>query len=480
MSRRVSFDDSVRPSSRPSRLVRSKSDDHLTRKRRRDVDYSSTIMRNRSEGDWLSVTVRRILEEKRERERDRIDEICRSRSLFDSVAIPLPSRSFKFQIIRIIRIITRFFIPLQLGIIAGLLWANLDYQSYESSVSGHSVFHFIINDIFMTFFFGIAMVHVTTALLPGGALSPFRRAVGPILGTIGGVCGPAAVYLTLVAIEGVFDTQSQGWAVCIATDISIAWLLATQVFGSGEHPAVRFLLLLAVVDDVIGLVVIAIAFPSPDMNLIWLLLLLASFALSASLRFLFKISHWAPYILLSGPVAWASLYLAGVHPALALCFVVPFIPGHDNLEKFDHDLSLFVHIGLFGFALSNAGVVLSDIGLVTMNITLSLVIGKTLGIFLLAAIGSRWFPLPDGMNFNHLGLVSHLSGVGLTVALFVSELAFSDPTLAGQAKIGALLSAAVAPGCILIGRLTGAHKPLESKNRISGEPTREQPLDELV
>jgi NhaA family Na+:H+ antiporter len=308
-----------------------------------------------------------------------------------------------------------------------------------------------VNDIFMAFFFGVAMVHVTKALRPGGSLSPLKRALAPLFGTVGGVLGPAVLYLSLVAIQGNFATESSGWAVCIATDISVAWLVATVVFGSGTHPAVEFLLLLAVADDVIGLIVIAVAFPTGEMHPMWLLMVLAAIAICALFRWALKLEQWFFYVFIAGPISWYGLYMAGVHPALALCVVVPFIPG-DNIEKFDHNCSLIVHVGLFFFALCNAGVAFKEIGMVTLNITISLVFGKTVGIFLFTWLGVALagLQLPDGMKKRHLALLAHVSGAGLTVALFVAELAFKDPIMRDQARLGALLTVIVGPSAICL------------------------------
>jgi NhaA family Na+:H+ antiporter len=397
-------------------------------------------------------------------------EIMSSRSLFDPRSIPPSPEELSFEdiqegsisrkaiwslhFLRILRIIERYFVFLQLGIITALIWANADYDSYSdlwlAPPDSHSFsFHFFINDIFMAFFFGMAMVHVTKAVSPGGSLYPLKRALAPILGTLGGVIGPTAVYLSLVAAEGVFEAQAKGWAICIATDISVAWLVATQVFGSGTHPAVEFLLLLAVADDVVGLVVIAVAYPTGDMHLIWLLLVVGAIGLCCLFRFVFRFQKWYLYIFVVGPVSWYGLYSAGVHPALALCVVVPFIP-RDNLERFDHNCSLPVHVGLFFFALCNAGVAFQEIGLATLNVALSLILGKTFGIFLFTWVGTILcgLELPTGMNKSHLALLSHVSGAGLTVALFVAELAFSDPVLRAQARLGAILTIVVAPTSI--------------------------------
>jgi NhaA family Na+:H+ antiporter len=254
-----------------------------------------------------------------------------------------------------------------------------------------------------------------------------------------------------VAMEGNFDSQAKGWAICIATDISVAWLVATIVFKNGSHPAVEFLLLLAVADDVVGLIVIAIAFPTTEMHLLWLLMVVGAAFICCVFRWGLKLEKWFFYIFIAGPVSWYGLYRAGVHPALALCVVVPFIPG-DNIEKFDHNCSLIVHVGLFFFALCNAGVQFSSIGIVTLNVAVSLVIGKTLGIFLFALCGTLLcgLQLPQGLKKVHLALLAHISGAGLTVALFVSGLAFSDPVLRDQARLGALLSIVVAPISLLI------------------------------
>lgn len=462
---------------RSSELRRSRTADDINMLRNTRQSLDPVPVHAFSEGLMLDEKKRNALENLAVIEK----EILSSRSLFDPRAVPPspdelsvaeilagPSQAFpviskrkiaSLHLVRLVRIVQHYFVFLQLGIITALIWANVDAASYSSvwssGDSAHSFsFHFFVNDIFMAFFFGIAMVHVTKAVRPGGSLSPVKRALAPLLGTIGGVIGPTAVYLGLVALEGNFSTQSSGWAVCIATDISVAWLVATIVFGSGSHPAVEFLLLLAVADDVIGLIVIAVAFPSGSIDLIWLLLVVGAVALCALFRWGLKLEKWFLYIFLAGPVSWYGLYMAGVHPALALCVVVPFIPG-ENIEKFDHNCSLLVHIGLFFFALCNSGVAFTEIGLVTMNVSVSLILGKTVGIFLMTWMGITLggLQLPEGMKRRHLALLAHISGAGLTVALFVAELAFKDPLLRDQARLGALLTVIVAPIAILIERV---------------------------
>lgn len=136
----------------------------------------------------------------------------------------------------------------------------------------------------MVFFFAIAAVEIVQSLSPGGDLNPLKKAVNPLMATMGGVLGPVAVYLLLNSIIG-SPEYLRGWGIPTATDIALAWLVARFVFGD-KHPAVSFLLLLAIADDAIGLVIIAIFYPDPvnPVEPIWLLVTLAGMAISFILR----------------------------------------------------------------------------------------------------------------------------------------------------------------------------------------------------
>ena len=322
--------------------------------------------------------------------------------------------------------------------------------------------HFLMNDIFMALFFGLAAKEITEACLPNGALNPPVKAVNPLFATMGGVLGPIGVFLGLNAICGTTE-WARGWGIPTATDIALAWLVAGLLFGK-NHPAVSFLLLLAVADDAIGLGIIAIGYPDPLhptqwANLWWLIPGIASaFALRKS-----KIQSWVPYVLVSGVLCWWGLYSAHLHPALALVFVVPFMPGpktdlglyavdeheehkhHCVLDSFEHSTKRLVDFGLFGFAFANAGVALGQINGLTWLILTALIVGKTIGITGFSLLArSLGFPLPKGMNVRDLVLVGVIAGLGLTVALFVSGQAFVDPELQSAAKMGAVASIAAA------------------------------------
>jgi len=214
---------------------------------------------------------------------------------------------------------------------------------------------------------------------------------------------------------------------------------------------------------------------------IWLLLILVGMLVAFILRKL-RSSSWQSYVFLAGPFSWFGLLFAGLHPALALVFIIPFIPlhlkddvltrgadgrpaahaaqqhdgddshGHAPLHEFEESTKVFVDfVVLFGFGAANAGVALDGTGPVTLVVLLSLIVGKTLGVYLFAKVAWQLgCPPPTGMGNTSVLGVGFIASTGLTVALFVSGQAFSEnPELAAQAKMGALLSIFVALTAIL-------------------------------
>ncbi|MFC1758040.1 Na+/H+ antiporter NhaA [Planctomycetota bacterium] len=389
---------------------------------------------------------------------------------------------------KLVRFLSEYSVPLIVGVIAAMAMANLSPHVYEHIVHspiysllsepetaghhGHAhdagahgshwdhylTVHFLVNDIFMVFFFGIAAKEITEACLPGGALNPPSKAVNPLCGTLGGVLGPVAVFLGLNALVGKSE-WTNGWGIPTATDIALAWLVAKLIFGKG-HPAISFLLLLAVADDAIGLGIIAFAYPDPAhptewLNALWIVPgMIAAYTLRRR-----HVASWIPYVAIGGTLCWFGLHSAHLHPALALVFIVPFMPGPNidlglyvdyqsedghavsTIEKFEHALRHYVDYGLFFFAFANAGVSMGGVSGLTWIVLASLLFGKTIGITLLSYLADRaGFHLPQGMDFRHLIVTSVIAGLGLTVALFVSGQAFTEAGVQGAAKMGALLS----------------------------------------
>jgi NhaA family Na+:H+ antiporter len=378
---------------------------------------------------------------------------------------------------RPLNLLREFSIPLLAGVLTALTWANVAPESYREFNYGRFLgplsFHFITNDIFMVFFFAIAAAEITQSCLPGGDLSPFTRAVNPILATVGGVAGPVAVYLLLNAIIG-SPALTKGWGIPVATDIAFAWLAGRLIFGA-NHPVIAFLLLFAIVDDAVGLVIIALFYPDPHMPVapLWLLLTAAGMAVAFLLRRQRVKDYW-PYLLGGGVPSWAGLFNAHLHPALALVFIVPFLPhprretrhmfeedpkDYSTLARFEHEWKLIVDFGLFMFGLANAGLEFSAPGTATWLVFCALLFGKTIGIYAMGVIGEKLgFPLPQGMGRKELFVTGIIAGIGFTVALFVAGEAFTDPIVEGAAKRGAILSIVLFPIAWGAARLLGIRK----------------------
>ena len=397
------------------------------------------------------------------------------------------------------------------GALIALVWANLDPHGYHALVDyvlvenffigtpeaegGQIVrtltLHYLVNDVLMAFFFAIAAKEVWEAIvLEEGALRG-RRALTPLIATAGGMAGPVVVYLGLAAILGVYETVSRGWAIPTATDIAFSYLVGRIVFGAG-HPAIRFLLLLAIADDAGGLIILAVFYPTAELAPQWLLLSLgAAVAVFVLANWLprrldrgnqlrpnstwvrKRLSFW-PY-LIAGVLSWFGFQEAGIHPALGLLPIVPTIPHADRgfgifaeaeqyltdlLNSIEHRLKTPVQIVLFFFGLLNAGVEFAAISEPTWLVLFGLLIGKPVGIFLFGWFAARvmGLGLPEGMRMADLPVVGCVAAIGFTVALFVASVAFPAGPVQDAAKMGALFSFGAALTSIIAGRLARVRK----------------------
>lgn len=338
-----------------------------------------------------------------------------------------------------------------LGTTAGLLWANTYFAQY-TSVSGQ--LRFLINDIGMAFFFGIAAKEVFEAVLPGGPLDSVRKAAMPIMATIGGMILPAVIFISGALAFSRSDLL-KGWAIPCATDIAFSYMVARFAFGA-KHPAIPFLLIIAIADDALGLIILALFYPAGPISLLLFFLLLAAGLASALVLKRLKVASFWPYILISGPLSWLGFYLGGFHPALALVPIV-FVMPHaqrdegmfeeakgelsDALNRFEHwwEKPVEVILGLFG--LINAGVLLTGIGAGTWLVLAGLFAGKPLGICLFCLLGHLLgLRLPVRIRWKDIVVIGCAASIGFTVALFVSTVAFGPGENLDAVKMGSLFS----------------------------------------
>jgi len=400
------------------------------------------------------------------------------------------------------------------GAIAALIWANTNLESYHHFVEfvliddffighlhmdalGHVqrtlTLHYLINDVLMALFFAIAAKEVWEAVvLKNGSLRG-KKAATPLFATLGGMLGPIAVYLGLASIMGseTYSAVANGWAIPTATDIAFSYLVGRLVFGAG-HPAVRFLLLLAIADDAAGLLILAIFYPSAALAPEWLLLSLGAAVgvfflfnwlprqrdrgnqLRPNSTFIRKVFSFWPY-LIAGCLSWYGFQESGLHPALGLLPIVPIIPHadrafgifaeaethlHDLLNQMEHALKYPVEIILGLFGLLNAGVVFESIGPATWLVLAGLLIGKPLGIFLFGWFAARvlHLGLPEGMRIVDLIVIGCVAAIGFTVSLFVASVAFDGGSVQDAAKMGALFSFAAAIISFTVGKLLRVEK----------------------
>jgi NhaA family Na+:H+ antiporter len=319
----------------------------------------------------------------------------------------------------------------------------------------------------MVFFFALAAKEVFEATLPGGPLASLRQAASPLAAAVGGMVAPALIFVALVTHIGP-PALARGWAIPCATDIAFSAMVARVIFRGG-HPAIPFLLLLAIADDALGLIILAVFYPSGALSFVSLgLLMSAALLLAWWLRHRGTVSFW-PYLLGPGVLSWAALYWGGFHPALALVPIVPFMPHStrdlglfdphegaqaDTLNQFEHWWARPVQVVLLLFGLTNAGVPFEQIGNGTYFVLAALLLGKPLGIVVFAyGAGLAGARLPAGLRLADLVVVGLAAAIGFTVALFFATAAFPAGSLLDETKMGALLSFGAAPMALLASRL---------------------------
>ncbi|ABC62340.1 Na+/H+ antiporter NhaA [Erythrobacter litoralis] len=326
--------------------------------------------------------------------------------------------------------------------------------------------HLWINDGLMAIFFFVVGLEVKRELICGQLSSPEQRTL-PVLAAIAGMAVPAIVY---VGVVGTDSALVRGWAIPAATDIAFA-MGVLGLLGSRVPASLRlFLLTVAIVDD-IGAVLVIAAFYTANLKVMWLVIALGIFGVMVGMN-KFGVDRIWPYILVA-LVLWVAVLFSGVHATIAGVMAALTIPmrrkdGHSLLEKLEHGLapwSAYLVVPIFGFA--NAGVNLSGMGLdavlapLPLAIAAGLVVGKQLGIFgiIVAAVKLGIAKAPANANWIEIWGVSILTGIGFTMSLFISGLAFTDSRLLiDEAKIGILggsLISAILGYTIL--RLTTTH-----------------------
>ena len=320
-------------------------------------------------------------------------------------------------------------------------------------VAGLSVEHWI-NDGLMAIFFLLIGLELERELY-NGELSNLKNALLPILAAIGGICVPASIHF---ALNSGTPTQA-GIGIPMATDIAFA-LGVLALLGQRVPASLKvFLTALAVMDDLGAIIVVAI-FYTAKLSVIYLVGAIAVFGTLVMLNRLFRIISLVPY-LVGGAVMWFLMLKSGVHATIAgvlLAFAIPFSAKEDDEKSASHRLEYFLHkpvtfLILPIFALANTGIVLGTSwahSLTTANssgIMAGLIVGKPLGIVLLSfiAVAIGICRLPLDLNWRHIFGAGLLGGIGFTMSIFITNLAFSGKQeMISASKIAILLSSLTA------------------------------------
>lgn len=382
--------------------------------------------------------------------------------------------------------------------LAALVWANVAPEAYDrfwsteisaqiGRFSLHEDLRHLVNDLLMAVFFYVVALEIKRELRLG-SLRDRRSALVPAAAAIGTMVGAGATYVAVNAQGG----DLRGWAIPIATDIAFA-LGALGLVGRRAPTELRaFMLTLAVVDDLATIVVIAVFFTS-DLSLPWLL---AGVAVTVAIPLTRRLGlHSAPLYALLAAALWLAVFESGVHATIAgvvLGFLTPAValrpprptaeaiaarhraadedvevtsdtlletsrlaeeavPALIRLEQKLHPWSAYVILPIF--ALANAGVTVSlaDLadalsGSVGLGILLGLVVGAPVGGVLLArlVVTPGLGRVPPGLDWAAIASVAPLKGIGFTIAIFISELAFDERALQDEAKLAILVASGLA------------------------------------
>ena len=332
------------------------------------------------------------------------------------------------------------------------LQALLDWELGYESTAVHLKYSVLlwINDGLMAIFFLLVGLEIKREIVEGELSSP-KKASLPILCAIGGAVIPALIYLSINAGK---DTAS-GWGIPMATDIAFALAVITLLGNKIPASLKIFLAALAIVDDLIAILVIAL-FYSSGIEITYLIY--AGIGLTI-LVIMNRLNILNPYLyLIPGVFLWYFIHHSGIHATVAGVLVAMTIPTNDTaiespLERLEHALVKpvnFLIIPIFAFANTNITIESEMIhGLIAplgLGISLGLLLGKPLGIFLMAFICSKLkiSSLPEGSNFKHIIGIGLLAGIGFTMSIFISILSFDNPLYVNEAKLSILISSILA------------------------------------
>jgi len=359
-------------------------------------------------------------------------------------------RRWRASVPRLSQFAVEHLLLLPLGAALALLWANTRPESYYRFTFSIA---FAVNSVAMVFFFALMTKEVVEATAPNGVLHPWRRALLPVVVAIGATMVPALLHV--YAVEWLEEPMlAVAWPVTFATDLAISYFVARLIFSL--HPAIPFLLLLGIASDALAFLALAVVHPTGDTKLpLGAAIMAVALAAAYGVRRMRYRSFWV-YMLTAGVISWAALYLSGLHPALALVPIMPFMPhatrdpgffvdarptARDALSQFELVWKYPVQVALFFFGLVNAGVPFGALEEGTWALPFAVMVGKPIGLLLAAGLAVlAGLHLPRQLGWKDLIVIGFVAAMGFSVGLFFSAALFPPGQLRSEMSMGNLLT----------------------------------------
>jgi NhaA family Na+:H+ antiporter len=363
---------------------------------------------------------------------------------------------------RVLRFVATHYLVVPLGVGLALVWASASATTYFRFAEALS---FVVNDIGLAFAFAFLAQEVVEATLPGGTLHPRRRAALPLVAGAGGTLGAVAVYLAYIH-AGDESMLAQGWPIASAVDLVVCYAVARSIFG--RSAGASFLLLLTIASNAIGLVLVFERFPVAELHPTAAMLLVPAIGGAAWLRRTQVRTIWV-YVLLCGALSWFGCYWSGVHPALALLPIVPFLPHaprglnptvdrprgpHASADHFEHVFKYPVQAIAFVFGLVNGGVLIRGYDSGTWAMLYAALVGRPLGVLLGIGFGVlAGLRLPRRFGWREAVVVALAASPSFACGLFFATAVFPVGPLLTQIEMGALSTIIGWPLALVAARL---------------------------
>lgn len=394
------------------------------------------------------------------------------------------------------------------GIVTATLWVNLSPSSYYDAIEARlAIFDLpsglsdlpvaitpmsIVSHLLMPLFLVFIAKELWEALvLERGPLAGRGRAALPVGAALGGMAGAVVLWLLVSALIETAEEASfgTGWPVPLGSDAVLAYVFGLRVFGRG-HMALHLLLLIAIAQDILGLLVLGLVVPVGDLDPVWLILpVLASGGVwvlygrraradASEVDHRAALALW-PYVL-AGSVCWLGVTLSGLPPALGLLPMIPAIPHaersfgvfaeaegllHDPLNRLAQALMPVIPLVLFAFGLTRGGVDLAALAPTTGSVLAALWIGKPLGVMAGALLGLVLGrkALPAGLHLRDLCLIALILGAGFSVPALAIDASLPGGEMSEAARMGLALSLIAGPAAMLAARVW--HRPPPSSRK---------------